>query len=359
MKGRMKMKKTLAVLLSVIMVFSMTACGSSSGDNAATPEPAKDDTAATTEEAKDTVDNSADSQAAGDSKGIIAFSTKTITNNEFQRVMVEEAQKVVEAAGYTFELILSGDELAVAKQVENIENEINKKVTGLIVAPMDGNAILPALQKAQDAGIPVIIADAAVDEGNEALYATYVGSDNYAIGQEAAKQMIEKVGEGEVVMVRGASGAMGGELRAQGFTEGLEGSSVKLVNEQSGEWQSDVAMQVTENMLTANPDAKGVFLCSDAMLSGVMSACQNKGKTGEDMCIISVDGNISALEAIEAGNCYGCVAQYPGKIGQKSAEIMVEICDGTTNPDSLEKFIDSGYFFMCPDTLDESKEVAY
>jgi len=219
MKGRMKMKKTLAVLLSVIMVFSMTACGSSSGDNAATPEPAKDDTAATTEEAKDTVDNSADSQVAGDSKGIIAFSTKTITNNEFQRVMVEEAQKVVEAAGYTFELILSGDELAVAKQVENIENEINKKVTGLIVAPMDGNAILPALQKAQDAGIPVIIADAAVDEGNEALYATYVGSDNYAIGQEAAKQMIEKVGEGEVVMVRGASGAMGGELRAQGFTE--------------------------------------------------------------------------------------------------------------------------------------------
>lgn len=349
------MKKISAVLLSIIMVFGMTACGSSDGDNSATAEPAKEDTAAAAEGAKDT----ADSGATGDSKGIIAFSTKTITNNEFQRVMVEEAQKVVEAAGYTFELILSGDELAVAKQVENIENEINKKVKGLIVAPMDGSAILPALQKAKDAGIPVIIADAAVDEGNEDLYATYIGSDNYAIGQEAAKQMIEKVGEGEVVMVRGASGAMGGELRAQGFSEGLEGSKVKLVNEQSGEWQSDIAMQVTENMLTANPDTKGVFLCSDGMLSGVMSACQNKGKTGEDMCIISVDGNISALEAIEAGNCYGCVAQYPGKIGQKSAEIMVEICDGTTDPDSLEKFIDSGYFFMCPDTLDESKEIAY
>ena len=63
--------------------------------------------------------------------------------------MAEEAQKVVEAAGYNFELILSGDELAVAKQVENIENAINKNVDGLIVAPMDGSAVIPALEKAK------------------------------------------------------------------------------------------------------------------------------------------------------------------------------------------------------------------
>lgn len=350
------MKKVLAILLSGVLLLSISACGSNG------TEPAADSggDSGSTEPAANTGEETAEPEAAGgDTKGTIVFSTKTITNNEFQRVMAEEAQKVVEAAGYTFELILSGDELAVAKQVENIENVVNKNVAGLIVAPMDGNAILPALQKAKDAGIPVIIADAAVDEGNEELYATYVGSDNYKIGYEAAQQMIEKVGEGDVVMVRGASGAMGGELRAKGFTEGLEGSPVNLVNEQSGEWQSDVAMQVTENMLTANPDTKGVFLCSDAMLSGVISACQNKGKSGDDVCIISVDGNLSALEAIEAGNCYGTVAQYPGLIGEKSAEIMVGICDGTTDPDSLDKFIDSGYFFMYMDALEESREVAY
>ena len=54
--------------------------------------------------------------------------------------------------------------LAVAKQVENIENAINKNVDGLIVAPMDGSAVIPALEKAKTAGIPVIIADAAIDE---------------------------------------------------------------------------------------------------------------------------------------------------------------------------------------------------
>jgi len=361
------MKKMLAVLLSGVLLFSMAACGSSdsgaSGDSGSEADTAETedgsaDTAETEDSSTDTA-GAAEETADTGSKGTIVFSTKTITNNEFQRVMAEEAQKAVEAAGYTFELILSGDELAVAKQVENIENVINKKVAGLIVAPMDGSAIIPALQKAKDAGIPVIIADAAVDEGNEELYATYIGSDNYKIGVEAAEQMIEKIGEGEVVMVRGASGAMGGELRAKGFTEGLEGSSVTLVNEQSGDWQSDVAMQVTENMLTANPDAKGVFLCSDGMLSGVISACQNKGKSGDDICIISVDGNLSALEAIEAGNCYGTVAQYPGLIGEKSGQIMAEICDGTTDPDSLDKFIDSGYLFMNPDNLEESRGVAY
>lgn len=354
------MKKMLAVLMAGVMAVGLMACTTQQSAPAGDSSSGGSDSSAEEPEADAKADDaSKESDDTGGSKGTIVFSTKTITNNEFQRVMAEEAQKVVEAAGYNFELILSGDELAVAKQVENIENAINKNVDGLIVAPMDGSAVIPALEKAKTAGIPVIIADAAIDEGNEDLYATYVGSDNYKIGQEAAKQMIDKIGEGEVVMVRGASGAMGGELRAQGFTDGLEGSPVKLVNEQSGEWQSDVAMQVTENMLTANPDTKGIFLCSDGMLSGVISAYQNKGKTGDDVCVISVDGNISALDAIEAGTCYGVVAQYPGVIGQKSAETLLSILSGETDPESLDKFIDSGYFFMNPDNIEESREIAY
>ena len=336
----MKRRKIIALLIAAGLTVGLVGCG--------------------TPQSEVSGSDAAASGRSASGQGTIVFSTKTITNNEFQRVMVEACQKEVEAAGYKFELTLAGDELTVSKQVENIENAINRGVKGIIIAPMDGNAILPALKKAKAANIPVIIADAGVAEGNEDLYVTHIGSDNYKIGYEAGKQMIEKVKEGKVCTVRGASGAMGGELRAQGFEAAIdEQSKVKLVNQQAGNWLSDVAMQVTENMLSSDPDMKGIFLCSDSMLSGVISGVQNKGLNPADLAIISVDGNRAALDQIKAGNCYGCVAQYPGVVGQKSGEIMASIVSGETKAEDYEKYIDSGYFFINPENTDEAESVVF
>ena len=329
-----KRRRGIALLMAAGLTVGLVGCGTPQSD----------------------VGGSATAAGSDNEKGTIVFSTKTITNNEFQRVMVEECQKEVEAAGFKFELTLAGDELTVSKQVENIENAINRGAKGIVIAPMDGNAIIPALKKAKEANIPVIIADAAVAEGNEDLYVTYIGSDNYKIGYEAGKRMIEKVKEGKGCTVRGASGAMGGELRAQGFQEAIEEQDkVKLVNQQAGNWLSDVAMQVTENMLSSDPDMKGIFLCSDAMLSGVISGVQNKGLNPADIA----DGNKSALDSIKAGNCYGCVAQYPGVIGQKSGEIMADIVSGETKAEDYDKYIDSGYFFINPDNTEEAEDVVF
>ena len=375
-------KKILAMILTLGMAVSLAACGSSGSTGSSAASSAAEEAASAASEAvSEAAASSAASSAAEETaeapaedageeaaapaasgSGTIVFSTKTITNNEFQRIMVEECQKAVEAAGYTFELTLSGDELAVAKQVEQVENAINRKVDGLIIAPMDGSSLIPALQKAKDAGIPVIIIDASIDEGNEDLFLSHVGSNNYAIGYEAAKQMVDKIGEGKVCTVRGAAGAMGGELRAAGFEAGIKelgGGKVQLVNQQNGNWLSDVAMQVTENMLASDPDMAGIFLCSDGMLSGVISAVQNRGLNPADLCIISVDGNISALDAIKKGDLYGCVAQYPGKEGQISGEIMTQLLSGEIKEEEVEKETDPGYFFMSPDNIEESESVAY
>ena len=232
-------KKVLAIVMTLTLAVSLTACTfSSSTDNSA-------GSADTTAAAEDEGDSD---QTGNGSKGTILFSTKTITNNEFQRIMVEKCQEVVEAAGYTFELTLSGDELTVSKQVENIENAINKGVDGIIAAPMDGSSLIPALQKAKDADIPVIIADASLDEGNEDLFMAHIGSDNIAIGREAGQQMAEAIGEkGKVCVVRGAAGAMGSELRSQGFEEAIaKYPDIEIVNQQLGNWLSDVAMKVPE-----------------------------------------------------------------------------------------------------------------
>jgi ribose transport system substrate-binding protein len=353
---RMKLMKRLVLLLALVMIVSTTACGTpppadNSGSEAAAP-------AAKTEAGASEAGTEKSDSSEGTKKYTIGLSTKTITNNEFQRVVVEEAQKVVEGAGHNFELTLAGGELEVSAQVNNIEDLVNKGVDAIIVMPMDGQAVIPALQKAKAANIPVVLADVGIAEGNDDLYLTLVGSDNLKIGRKAAEEMIKAVGEGEVVMVRGASGAMGGELRAKGFKEGLEGSKVKLVNEQAGDWLNEKAMQVTENMLSSHPDTKGVFLCSDGMLAGVLSAVDNAGKMGKAI-VISVDGNISAVDEIEAGNCYGTVAQYPSKIGQIAAQTLLDYLDGKVKQEDISKFTDSGYLFMCGDNMEESRKYAY
>jgi len=341
------MKKVLTLALALFMLLMFAGC-SGGGSTTESTSPTSDTTASA----------GGETSQGTDKKYTIGFSTKTITNNEFQRVMAEAAQKAVEDAGHEFVLTLSGGELEVSAQVNNIEDLINKGVDGIIVIPMDGQAVIPAIKKANEANIPVVIGDAAVAEGNEDLYVTYIGTDNYAVGQEAAKQMIDAVGEGNVLLVRGASGSLSGEARATGFKDGLEGSKLVLAGEQNGDWQSDVAMQVTENMLTSVPDAKGLFLCSDGMLPGVLSAIDNAGKTGQ-ITVISVDGNKTAVDEIKAGNCYGTVGQFPGKIGQLCVENVLGVLDGTIDPDSVEKFIDSGYIFMSKDNLEESYEYAF
>jgi ribose transport system substrate-binding protein len=356
--GAYFMKKILTIALALLMVLALAACSSTAPQESEAPKESQ----AAESKAPDTADPEPGEEETPAEPGgealTIGFSTKTITNNEFQRIMVVGAQNYVEAAGHTFELTLAGGEQEVSIQNNNVEDLINKGVDGIIVIPMDGEAIIPALQKAQDANIPVVIGDSSVAEGNEELYITYIGTDNYKVGQEAASQMIEAVGEGEALLVTGVSGSVSSEMRSNGFKDGLEGSSVTLANEQSGEWSSEVAMQVTENMLTSNPDAKGIFLCSDGMLPGVLSAVENAGKTGQ-ITVISVDGNRAAVEQIEEGNCYGTVGQYPEKIGAMCAEYLINAIQGNLDVNSVEKFIDTGFLFMSANNLEESYEYSY
>lgn len=187
---------------------------------------------------------------------------------------------------------------------------------------------------------------------------TLVAADAYKIGTTAGEEMVKAIGEGKVAVCRGAAGSDVSESRSAGFVDALEGTKVQVVNQQNGDWANETAMQVTENMLSGAPDIKGIFVCSDNMLSGVIAAVDAAGKTGE-VTIISVDGNKSAVDEIEAGNCYGDVGQYPSKVGEIAAQTAVDIISGKTSSDSYEKFMDAGIIFMSMENIEEARKAAY
>ena len=165
--------------------------------------------------------------AATDGKYTIAFSLKTTTNDDFQKAIADSVESHVKAAGHNFMLVTAGEQTAVSTQVNQIEDLINRKVDGLVVNPMDANAVVPALTKAKEAGIPVVLVDCAIADGNEDLSVTYTGTDNYNTGKVAGETLAAALGgEGNVLIVRGANGNAAGEDRVAGFKAGLEGTNV-------------------------------------------------------------------------------------------------------------------------------------
>ena len=288
----------------------------------------------------------------------IAFSLKTITNDDFQKAIADSIEQAVKEAGHRFSLVMAGEQTAVSAQVNQVEDLIVKQVDGIILSPMDSRAVIPVMNKAKEAGIPIVIVDSPVEPGNEDLYITFVGTDNFNAGKVGGETLAEALGgTGNVLVVRGANGSAAGDDRVDGFKAGIEGSGLKIVGEQPGDWTNSVAMQVMENMLQANPKVDGVFTASDVMLDGILTALEDAGR--ENVKIMSVDGSKAAVERIEEGVVFGTMAQFPGRMGPKAVEILVGILDGTIDPNSVEKYIDSGTACYTTENLQQANKESF
>ncbi len=296
--------------------------------------------------------------ASAGSKGTIALSLKTITNDDFQKALADAVKAKVEALGYTFMLVTAGEQTAVSAQVNQVEDLIAKKVTGIVLNPMDGNAVVPVLGKAAEAHIPVVTVDSPLAPGHENLYVTFVGTDNFNAGVQAGKQMVQALGnKGNVLIVRGANGSVAGDNRVDGFKKGIEGSNLVIVGEQPGNWTNSVAMQVTENMLQANKDVQGLFTASDVMLDGILQALSDANR--KEITIISVDGSRKAVDLLASKDIYGTMAQFPQKIGSLAVENLVSVIEKKASPNSIPKVIDSGTMMYGANNLDEARKLMF
>lgn len=337
------MKKTVVAFLTAAMAITAVGCSQPAAETTTAAAAAGSEASSDAEAGE-----AASSEGAGEQYEI-AFSLKTVTNDAFQRGIADAVQKNVEDAGHKFTLVTAGDETAVSTQVTQIEDLIAKGVDGLIVNPMDANAVIPALQKAKEAGIPVVLVDSTIAEGNEDLYITYVGTDNYAAAKLGAEKLAEQLGgSGKVIIVRGANGKSVGDARVEGFKAGLP-EGIEVVAEQPGDWSNDVAKQVTENMLQANPEVDGLFTASDVMLDGILQAMDDAKREG--IQIMSFDGSDDGKALIEEGLVLGTMAQFPDEMGKITVETLIGVLDGTTDAASVEKYIDSGTECIMKDNL--------
>ena len=218
--------------------------------------------------------------------------------------------------------ILSADgQNRVPKQTADVESAIIQGVDGIIISPIDVNAMAPALQQAIDAGIPVVTVDRYVG-GVPGIYA-HVGADNVKGGEAQARLIMEQFPNGAtIVNLQGQPGASPAIDRNKGLHNILDGKSkYKIVAEQTANWSRDQGMSVTENILvglSSPPDV--INAANDDMALGAMEAVKARGL---NVKILGFDALPEAIAAVRDGSLMATVEQFPGGQSKTALNLLV------------------------------------
>jgi ribose transport system substrate-binding protein len=233
-----------------------------------------------------------------------------------------------------------------AKQVEIFENFVSRRVDGIVLGPSDRKAMVGAIDKATKEGIPVVIFDSGADTEN---YLSFVATDNYAGGVLAAKRMGEILhGKGKVAVIATIPGGASTLAREAGFEETLdkEFPDIKVVAKQFGMADYARSLQVTEDILTANPDLNGVFASNESSSVGAAQAFKARGLSGK-VPLVGFDASPALQDDLKAGVFDSLVVQNPYKMGYESVKALADLWAGHKPP----KRIDSGVALVKRDDL--------
>ena len=216
------------------------------------------------------------------SKGTIGLSVLTLTN-PFFKVIADSLTD--EAAKHGYDVIVTSGEFDVARQQNQVKDFIVKKCSAIVLCPCDSKAIGPAIQEATAAGIPVFTADiACLAPGVKVV--SHIATDNYGGGKEAARAMIEALGEaGGKIVILDFKPAESCILRVKGFKEVIEehnrnreSGKVTIVAELPGDGQKDKGYKAAEDALQAHPDLVGIFAINDPSALGARAALEKPAR---------------------------------------------------------------------------------
>jgi len=271
-------------------------------------------------------------EQSGGSRQRIALVMKT-ANNPFFIEMQKGAEEAAKRLNVELVVQAAEREVDVEKQMQIVENLIQTRVAALCVTPSGSREIVPAIDKANRANIPVVIVDTRVDakalSESGGKVATFIGSDNYEGGKLAGEFLAKKLGgKGKVAVLEGIPGHETGDSRLRGFRDALKATpGVEIVASQTANWERDQGFNVFQNILQSHPDLQAVFACSDLMALGAVEAIAAAKKTGQ-LTVVGFDATSEARKAILGGTMEASVAQSPEQMGALAVENAVKLLKG-------------------------------
>lgn len=257
---------------------------------------------------------------SGSDKKLVVGATMLSMQNEFIVNVSDEMEARAKALGV--ELITVDAERSALKQVEQVESFIAQGVDAIIMNPCEVEASSPAVKLAMDANIPIIN----VNSETSAKPTAFVGSDDTESARIAMKYLAEKLGgKGNVLIMHGFMGQAAQIKRDNGAKEILKANpGMKLLAEQTGEWDRAKAMSLMENWIQSyGSKINAVFAHNDEMGMGAVKALEAAGLK-DKVIVISVDAIPDALQSVKKGALNATIFQNAQQQGSKAIKIAVK-----------------------------------
>ena len=232
-------------------------------------------------------------------------------------------------------------------QINIVEDAINRRVDGIVLAPTHRDALVPVVERAQREGIPVTIFDSGIGTEN---YVSYVATDNRQGGSVAADRLAAKLGgKGRVAILGVKAGSVSTDEREQGFQETIKQKypGVEIVAFQYGESDRARSLDRASDILTAHPDLDGFFASNESSTVGAVQAIKQKGLAGK-IVLVGFDSSPNLIEDLKGGAIDSLVLQNPFKMGYEAVKGMVAKLDGQQPP----KKVDTGVKLLTKDNLE-------
>jgi ribose transport system substrate-binding protein len=271
----------------------------------------------------------APASAQGGKQGTIAMTLMTY-NNPFFSVIKGVARKTAEAKGFQFRE--HDAQLDANKQAAAIEDFLAQGVSAILLNPVDSASIVKSVEKANQKGVPVITIDVNADAGK---LATFVASDNFKLGVLTGEYIAQRLkGKGKIALLTHPT-VTSGLNRQQGLKSVLaRHPGIEIVAEQATRGERLAAVNITENVLTANRRLDCIWAINDPAALGAIQAIKHARREGE-LFVAAIDGSPEAVEAIKQGGPFAAsAAQYPQKMAAAAVEQAVKALKG----EKLEPF---------------------
>jgi ribose transport system substrate-binding protein len=257
---------------------------------------------------------------------VVGVSLLTETHTFFKEL---EGGLREEAAARGLDLVVVACEMDPAKQAAQIEDFVAERVSAILLAPCDSDAVGPHLAGPERAGIPVFTADIAARSGK---VVSHVASDNVQGGRLAARAMAAALGGRGNVLIIDHPTVASVQDRVRGFEDEIrQHPGIRIVGRPSADGQRAKAMSVMEDMLQAHPDLNGVFGINDDSALGALSVVESAGR--KDIAIVGYDATDEAQAAMRRSSALKAeVIQQPDKIGRTAIDIIARYLKGETVP---------------------------
>jgi len=236
-------------------------------------------------------------------------------------------------------------EIDSSRQISIVENLIARRAAGIVLAPVDEEALVTVVERAADSGIPTAIFDSAIQTDK---IITFVATDNYEAGRMAARRMGEILGgKGKVGVIGFMPGSASTVKREQGFVDEIAESfpEIEMLGVRFNMADRSKAMAEAENLMTAHPDLAGLYADNESSFDGAVRAVKLRQA---DVKIVGMDASDELIAEMKARVVDSIVVQDPFKMGYESTKAMAQHLRG----EQPVREMDSGAYLLTAENVD-------